>query len=73
MNKNVLAAGLTAVALVWSAVVALAQQFGTAPEARAVAVIEQKRNYTACLHGYGYCDPSSLTPSELETILTEHK
>ena len=52
MNKNVLAAGLTAVALVWSAVVALAQQFGTAPEARAMldrAVTELKSNEAAAL------------------------
>jgi signal transduction histidine kinase len=52
MNNNVLAAGLTAVALVWSAVLALAQQFGTAPEARAMldrAVTELKSNEAAAL------------------------
>src|ERR1700737_4062826 len=52
MNKNVLAAGLTAWALVWSACVALAPQFGTAPEARAMldrAVTELKSNEAAAL------------------------
>jgi hypothetical protein len=45
----------------------------TAPEARTVADGEQKRNYTACFNGYGYCDPFSLTPSEVEAIMAGHK
>jgi hypothetical protein len=45
----------------------------TTPEARTLAIAEQKRNYTACLNGYGYCDLSRLTSSETEAIMTGHK
>jgi len=34
---------------------------------------EQKRNYTACLKGYGLCDRSRLTPAETEMIGHESK
>jgi hypothetical protein len=35
----------------------------------AVAIeVPNKRNYTACLKGYGYCDPSRLTLQEARTI-----
>jgi hypothetical protein len=29
---------------------------------------EHQRNYRACLKGYGYCDPSRLTPAEAGAI-----
>ena len=37
-------------------------------EAKMLADAEHKRNYTACLTGYGYCDPSRLTLEETRTI-----
>jgi hypothetical protein len=36
-----------------------------------LAVAEQRRNYTACLKGYGYCDRSLLTPLEASAIPSE--
>jgi hypothetical protein len=36
-----------------------------------LAIAEHKRNYTACLSGYGYCDRSRLTPFEAGAIPPE--
>ena len=33
----------------------------SAAEAKTFADAEHKRNYAACLKGYGYCDPLWLT------------
>jgi hypothetical protein len=38
-----------------------------------LADAEHKRNYTACLQGYGYCDSSRLTPSEARAIQAGNK
>jgi hypothetical protein len=38
-----------------------------------LADAEHKRNYTACLNGYGYCDPSRLTAEEGKAIPAGHK
>ena len=37
-------------------------------EAKTLADAEHKRNYAACLKGYGYCDLSRLTVEEARTI-----
>ena len=37
-------------------------------EAKTLADAEHKRNYAACLKGYGYCDASRLTDEEARTI-----
>jgi hypothetical protein len=36
----------------------------TPAETKTLADAEQKRNYTACVKGYGYCDRTRLTPSQ---------
>jgi hypothetical protein len=33
-----------------------------------LAEIEHKRNYAACLKGYGYCDAARLTAEETHSI-----
>jgi len=40
----------------------------TAAEAETLADSEHKRNYSACLKGYGYCDASRLTGDEAPTV-----
>ncbi len=40
----------------------------TPPEAKMLADAEHKRNYTACVKGYGYCDPSRLSAEENHSI-----
>ena len=41
---------------------------GSTTEAKTLADTEHKRNYAACLKGYGYCDPSRLTVEEARMI-----
>jgi signal transduction histidine kinase len=41
-------------------------------EAAALTKAEHQRNYTACLNGFGYCDPSRLTPAEAGAIPPIH-
>ena len=36
-----------------------------------LADAEHKRNYSACLKGYGYCDPSRLTADETRSVHPE--
>jgi hypothetical protein len=33
-----------------------------------LARTEDRRNYAACLSGYGYCDRAQLTPAELRSL-----
>jgi hypothetical protein len=40
----------------------------TPAEATTLAAAEHKRNYTACLSGNGYCDPSRLTVEETHSV-----
>jgi hypothetical protein len=38
------------------------------PEAKLLADAEHKRNYNACVKGYGYCDSSRLTVEETHSL-----
>jgi hypothetical protein len=43
----------------------------TSVEAKGLADTEHKRNYAACLKGYGYCDASRLTAEETRSVQTK--
>jgi hypothetical protein len=68
MNKKVVAGGLTALALVFGAAIAVAQQFGSASEAKAMldrAVAELKSSETAALAKFNDKDNKQFRDRDL--------
>ena len=68
MNRTMVAMGLTAGALVWASVFAVAQQFGTAAEASAMldrAVTELKANEAAALAKFNDKDNKQFRDRDL--------